>query len=239
MQLKTEAIVIHSLRYAEADLIVKLFSKKEGVNSYLIKGVLKSKKGKIRASFFQPLSLLDIDAIHNNKNSLFRLKEVKSSIHYKSLHTNIIKGGIVTFVTEVLNQVLTDCQVEEDIYDFVKKAAIWLDQNENNSLFPQFFLIQLCEFLGFYPDTTNDDLPFFDLQEGKFEVFSKSMYCIQEKELVNFKKILGIDFDSLSVFTMPKLERLKLLENILVYFFLHIEGFRRPKSINVIQELFS
>lgn len=238
MQLKTEAFVISSLRYAEADLIVKLYTLKEGVNSYLLRGVLKSKKGKIKPSFFQPLSLLEIDAIHNNKNTLFRLKEVKPTSHYESLHTNIIKGSVVTFISEVLNQVLIDNQPDEELFSFLKKYTQILDKSNHFNLFPQYFLLKLSSFLGFHPDDSNNTLPQFNLAEGKFDVASKSHYCIKQEELVNFKSILGIDFDSMSRLTMAKTERLKLLENLLLYFSLHIEGFKKPKSLHVIQELF-
>ena len=57
MLVKTRAIIIHSIRYREADLIVKAYTKSSGLKSYLVRGVLKSKKGKLRASMFQPLSI--------------------------------------------------------------------------------------------------------------------------------------------------------------------------------------
>ena len=239
MQLKTEAFVIHSIRYAEADLVVKLYTKKEGFNSYLLRGILKSKKGKIRTSFFQPLSLLEIDAVHNNKGVLNRLKEAKPTIHYQSIHTHIIKGSVVAFVSEILNQVLIDNQPDEGLFDFIQKSTIWLDQNEKISLFPHFFLIQISKFLGFFPDITNNTLPYFDLVEGQFEITLRSGYYLKQTELVNFKKILGINFDTLSMLIIPKSERIKLLENLLLYYSLHFDGFKKPKSLNVIQELFS
>ena len=239
MQIKTEAFVIHSIRYAEADLIVKLYTKKEGFNSYLLRGILKSKKGKIRTSFFQPLSLLEIDAIHNNKGTLNKLKEAKPTIHYQSLHTNIIKGSVVAFVSEILSQVLIDNQPDEDLFGFIQKSIVWLDQKEKISLFPHFFLLQLSKFLGFFPDITNNLFPYFDLVEGQFETVLRPGYCLEQKELVNFKKILGINFDTLSMFIIPKSERIKLLENLLLYYSLHFEGFKKPKSLNVIQELFN
>jgi len=239
MQLKTEALVIHSLRYGEADLIVKLFTQKEGLNSYLIRGVLKSKKGKIRSSFFQVLSLLEVDAIHNNKGALSRLKEVKPVVHYTSLHTNIIKGCITSFIAEVLSQVLIDNQADGDLFFFLKKITLWLDQYEKVSLFPHFFLLQLSTYLGFYPDNSNIGLPQFNLAEGKFEIVSKSGYCIENEELHALTTLMQIKLDTLHQITLPKFDRIRLLEHLILYFSLHIEGFKKPKSLAVIQELFN
>ncbi len=239
MQLKTEALVIHSIRYGEADLIVKLYTQKEGIHSYLIRGVLKSRKGKIRSSFFQPLSLLEVDAIHNNKNSLARLKEVKPVLHFTSLHTNIIKGCISSFISEILNQVLIDNQPDEELFSFLKKTIYWLDQSEKPTLFPHYFLLHLSLFLGFFPDNCNNSLPQFNLADGKFEVASKSGYCIENEELIAFLALMETKLDNLPNLLISKFDRLRLLENLMLYFSLHMDGFKKPKSLTVIQELFS
>lgn len=239
MQLKTEALVIHSLRYGEADLIVKLYTQKEGYYSYLVRGVLKSKKGKIRSSFFQPLSLLEIDAIHNTKGNLSRLKEVKPVCHFTSLHTNIIKGCITSFITETLSQVFIDSQADDELFYFLKNTTIWLDQNDKISVFPHFFLLKLSAFLGFYPDDSNSDLPQFNLTEGKFDVGSKSGYYLINEELDAFVTLIKIELKDLHKSYFSKFERNQLLENLILYFSLHLEGFKKPKSLSVIKELLS
>ncbi len=239
MYVKTEAIALHSIRYGEADLIVKLFTKKEGIYSYLIKGLLKSKKGKIKTSFFQPLSILDVDAIHYNKNTLHRLKDAKLSYYYKDLHINIIKGGITSFISEILIQAFQNNEPDLELFNFLKKSFIWLDEHSNYALFNQLFLLQLTSFIGFYPDTSNIELPQFNLAEGIFEIHSQSSFCINNTELKNFKTLLGINFDNLKTITMPKMERLQLLDNILLYYELHIEGFKQPKSVSILKGLFS
>ena len=45
---RTEAIVLSSLRYNESDLIVKCYTKSQGILSFIVKGVLKSKRGKFK-----------------------------------------------------------------------------------------------------------------------------------------------------------------------------------------------
>ncbi len=239
MQIKTEAIVLHSIRYGEADLIVKLFTRNEGVNTYLIRGVLKNKKNKISASFFQPLSILEIDAIHSNKSTLFRLKEAKPLYHYKSLHTHIIKGGIAAFISEILTQTLKDNEGENGLFDFLKQSFFWLDDSNNFTLFNQLFLTQLSYFIGFYPDTTDNILPEFNLAEGNFQIVSNTPYSIKDNRAHNLKTVLGTNFDNLKTIVIPKTERLQLLDDLLLYYTLHIEGFKKPKSLTVLKGLFS
>ncbi|MBT3793816.1 MAG: DNA repair protein RecO, partial [Flavobacteriaceae bacterium] len=46
MLVSTEAIVLSYLKYSETSIIVKCFTKSDGLKSYLIKGVRSAKKKK-------------------------------------------------------------------------------------------------------------------------------------------------------------------------------------------------
>ena len=50
MLVNTRAIVISALKYGEADLIVKCFTEEAGLKTYLLRSILKSKKGKLRTA---------------------------------------------------------------------------------------------------------------------------------------------------------------------------------------------
>ena len=67
--IKTKAIVLSSLKYSDTSLIVRCFTLEDGLKSYLLKGVLSAKKGKIKAAYFQPLTQLNIEASHNTKGN--------------------------------------------------------------------------------------------------------------------------------------------------------------------------
>ena len=58
---KTDAIVLAKIKYAESDLIVKCFTKQRGIESYLLRGILKSKKGKLKPALFFPLTQLKLE----------------------------------------------------------------------------------------------------------------------------------------------------------------------------------
>ena len=78
----TKAIVLSALKFGDSSLIVKCFTEEEGVKSYLIRGILKAKKGGLKAAYFQPLTQLTIVASHNNKGTLNSIKEVQVSYPY-------------------------------------------------------------------------------------------------------------------------------------------------------------
>lgn len=237
MQLKTEAVVIDSIRYNEADLIVKLFTRKEGVFSYLVRGVLKSKKGKIKRAYFQPLTFLEVDVIHNQKGNLCRIKDAKPSIYTTSLHTNMPKICIVTFMAEILNQLIPNQQQEEGLFLFLKKIALWLDSNHAIALLPHYFLLQLSGHLGFYPENSHADLPQFNLEEGKFDIGVKTSCALEGEALVSFSSLMQATLENLQNLQLQKADRSQLLQNLLKYYTFHIEGFRKPKSLEVIQQI--
>ena len=55
MQVSTKAIVLTAIKYGDSSLIVRCYTEQSGSKSYLLRGVLKSKKGKLRPAYFQPL----------------------------------------------------------------------------------------------------------------------------------------------------------------------------------------
>jgi len=102
MEITTSALILSALKYGDNSLIVKAFTASDGLKSYLLKGVLSSKKGKLKTAYFQPLTQLELTVVHKNKGTLERIKEVKVLHPYKTIHTDIIKNSLVLFLAEML-----------------------------------------------------------------------------------------------------------------------------------------
>lgn len=239
MQITTKAIVISSLKYSEADLIVKCFTEVCGIKSYLLKNILKSKKGKLRPSFFQPLTLIEITANHKDKGTLEFIQEAKVYYPNQTLHTHIIKTSIVLFLSEVLKSVIQEEEKNKKLFSFLEKATIWLDSNDEVANFHLLFLVALTDYLGFYPDTTDSNLLYFNALEGIFQTESSNIYCIQMQNKSGLKQLLGIKFDTIKTVKLSKVERKETLEILLLYYELHIQGFKKPKSLQVLNQLFN
>lgn len=241
MQVKTEAIVINTIRYAEADLIVKMFTKDFGIVSYILKGVLKSKRGKLSPSFFQLGSILEVDIFYKKKNGLHTLKEAKPIFHFNSLHVDVIKASLISFLFEILNQVLIEEQLDQSLYQFLYEALLWLDVNKEVALFHILFLLKLTSFLGCYPDTSNIDANAlgFDLERGYFISNEESREILTGDLLLKFKLLLGMKFDDIKMVSMLKIQRKELLNSMLRYYNFHVPGYREPKSLIILEQLFS
>ena len=237
--IKTKAIVLSSLKYSDTSLIVKCFTYEDGVKSYIIKGILKAKKGGIKVAYFQPLTQLTIVANHNNKSTLNTLKEVQVLNPYTSIYRDIVKQSVVLFISEVLSNSIQEEESNTSFYNYLEAGLNWLDSHDKIANFHLLFLLNASRFLGFYPDTTNDSLFGFDLLNGSFSESTLDANVISGNEFYQFKKLLGINFDSIENVSFSKNERQMVLKTIIRYFELHLDGFRKPKSLKVLETVFN
>ena len=212
MQVTTKAIVLSSLKYGDTSLIVKAFTASDGLKSYLLKGVLTSKKGKLKAAYFLPLMQLEIVANHKNKGTLENIIDVKVAEPSKTLHTDIIKNSLVLFLAEMLANSIQEQEEDMGLFNYLEYALHWLDAHDPPPNFHSLFLLNLTKYLGFYPDATFIHASYFDLLEGSFCQTPSLNPLIQDEQIVQFKKLLGINFDALQSIQMNKLQRQELLK---------------------------
>lgn len=239
MLISTKAIVLSKLKYRDNDLIVKCYTEKLGIVSFLLRGVLRSKKGSSKVAYFQLLSQLQIEILYKSNRSLQTIKNVKLEVLYSSLHANIIKGAIVMFLSEVLSSTLKEEEQNAILYAYIEHALLWLDSQSDFANFHLLFLLKLTKYLGFYPDTQAIELACFNLNEGAFETHPSSQYSISGENLVLLKQLLGTTFDALSNIKINSRQRQQFLNMILLYFELHLGNFKTPKSLKIFNQVFN
>jgi DNA repair protein RecO (recombination protein O) len=213
MLVKTKAIVISALRYQEKSLIVKCFTESDGLKSYFIRDAFSSGKNRQKIAYFQPLNILEIEADHKNKGKLEYFKEVRLGMPFHTITTDIKKTTIAIFVSEMLHN-----SIKEVNFHLV-------------------LLLEITKFLGFYPDTVNQNNPYFEMTEGVFIPF-ETMTCLTLAESSLVRRLMGLRFNAEPA-NFTGTERQALLKILLDYYALHLEGFRRPNSLDVLKEVFS
>lgn len=238
MLVKTNAIVLSKIKYGDHDVIVKCYTKNRGIVSYLLRAVLRSKKSNSKIAYYQPLSQLEIEENYRANQSLHYITDVRLSVPYHSMHTNILKGAIVMFLSEVLTSTLKEEEANPSLYEFLETTLQWLDHETDFANFHLLFLLELSKHLGFYPDTSQSTFPYFNLRSGSFELKPQMPYTITGENLVLMKQLLGIKFDSLNALKLHSKQRQSFLNLLLLYFELHLSDFRKPKSLQVFNEVF-
>ncbi|MCL4117766.1 UNVERIFIED_CONTAM: hypothetical protein GTU68_016842 [Idotea baltica] len=239
MLTSTNAIVLSKLRYRDNDLIVKCYTQQFGVVSFLVRGVLKSKKGNVKVAYFQLLSQLQLVIDYKKNRTLQTIKDVKLNYLYNTLHSNVIKSSVVMFLSEVLSSILQEEEENEILYSYIETTLLWFDTHSEASNFHLLFLLNLTKYLGFYPEDINSKSPYFNLKDGKFENKNYGKTSVSGENLTLLKTLLGTTFDALNTIKVNAKQRQSFLSMILLYFELHLGSFKTPKSLQVFNQVFS
>ena len=236
---KTRGIVFKTTDYGETSVIVQVFTEKFGLQSYIINGV-KKPKAKISRNMLQPLHLLDMVVYHKNTGQVQRVSELKNSPQLQTIPYDIIKSSLVIFLNEVLYKAVRQQSADENMFDFIFNAIEWLDnQSEGLANFHLLFLTRLTRYLGFYPEQiAAAGMDFFDMKNGVFSRYKpEGFYYLSPPHTQNFSALLQCNFENLGKLNFSNDERRYLLNKLLEYYALHVEGFGNIRSHEVLEEV--
>jgi DNA repair protein RecO (recombination protein O) len=240
MKLKSEAIVLHSVKYGEHQLIVDMFTRQWGRLSFAVQ-LSTSAHAKFKKQYFQPLTLLLIEADVHQQKQLQKLNEVSLLVPLPSLLADPAKLAIGLFVCEFLYHALRDEWQNIPLFDYVRSSIEWLDRR--NSDYPNFhlvFLMHLSRFLGFYPNLE-------DYREGDFFDMRAAMFCqttpvhhdfLMPQEAARISLLMRMNYATMHLFRLSRADRHRIIELLVLYYRLHLPQFPELRSLSVLYELF-
>lgn len=240
MLTKTQAIVLHAIKYGETRLIVDMFTKVFGRQAFIV-SIPKTPKGKVKKQFFQPLTILEIETDIRPRQQLQKLHDVRLAAPFASIPFEPDKLAISLFVAEFLYYALRSEQRNELLYEYLENSIAWLDgQQSSFANFHLVFLLRLTRFLGFYPNLDDyKDGDYFDLRESVFMPMPPvHRDFLHPEEAQKVQLMMRMDFPTMHLFRMSHQERNRLLEVSLKYYRLHLPDFPEMKSIEVLQALY-
>jgi len=237
MLTKTEAIVLHSLKYGETKLIVDMFTRLHGRLSFVVR-LPKTQHGRLKKQYFQPLTLLNIECDVRPQLQLQQLRDASIFTPLPSLLTHPQKLAISLFLAEFLYHALRGEQQNEPLFDYVASSIQWLDSREQNfANFHLVFLMHLSRFLGFYPNIEVGGL-YFDLRAASFctaPPLHRDFLMPQEASMLHL--MMRMDFPNQHLFHMNRIQRNRCIEVALQFYRLHLPDFPDLRSLEVLREL--
>ena len=244
----TKGIVFHSLKYSETSVIVKIYTELFGIQSYLIKGI-RNTRSKIKPGLFQSLTLLDLVVYHKEKQSLQSVREVRLEHPYKSIPFDIRKSSVALFINELAYKAIREEEANPELFGFLWQTCLQLDEtDESVSGFHIHFALRLMHHLGIFPHNNHSSrLPVFNLREGLFQASIPDHP--QYLDPGNSQLISGLletcnpdpgccgDTPRCVSTNLGPETRNWLLETILVYYQLHLPGFRGVQSHHILHDV--
>lgn len=237
MLVKTKAIVFNSIRYQEKSLIVKCFTEQSGLKTYFIRNAFSKAKNAQNRVYFQPLTLLEIEADHKNKSSLEYIKSVSLGHPYHSLNIDYIKNVMAIFLAEFLSNAVKEEESNKPLYSFIETAFLWFDNHEGTANFHLYFILELTKYLGFHFDDSDQTSFYFNTREGVF-VNQFNPDCFNEDETLLLRKLIRFNLSDNEKYFSAN-ERRILLRLLITYYQKHIANFKEPNSLNVLIEVFN
>lgn len=214
MLYKVKAFLFSSVKYGEDSLILNCFTDNLGYKTFILKKAFLKKNKK--SYCLLPLNEVEISFFHRNRE-IEVIKEIYSTSLFSNVYTQITKISILTFLSEILAQVLKG-EINENLYLFIKKQLIIFEKKDKYySNFHLYFLFHLIKLLGFNPIYSNFPL-----------IISKL-----------WEQLLIYDFENDRRTYFFKKEREVLLEELLKYYSEHLENFRKPKSLEILKIVFN
>lgn len=237
----TKGIVLRSIKYGETSVIASIFTEMFGIQSYMINGVRTSGKTS-KAHFFQPSTLLDLQVYHNDLKNLQRIKDLKWSVLYKNILSDVTKNSVALYMVELLQKCLNQPETNEDLFHFCEDSFLQLDvaTDEITANFPIYFTLQLTQFFGFrLNDNYSETRKIFDLQEGYFiDENSSSTNTLSAETSYYISQLLkAIHPKDLNEIKLNRNNRSEILRSMQSYYSWHIPEFGRMKTLPILSAI--
>lgn len=241
MLTKTRAIVLHSFKYGEQQMIVDLLTETCGRTSCIIR-MPKSAKGKLKKQYFQPLFILDTDIDIRQKANLQHLRDARIAVPFMSIPFNPYKMSISLFMAEFLRCTTRREQTDPTTFSYIENSIRWLDGCASGfSNFHIVFMMRLSKFLGFYPNTDNyEPGDWFDMRSSCFSNQRPMHADVLSPD--NARKIgllLRMNYATMHLYRMSHFDRNRMVDTIIRYYRIHMPDLPELKSLQVLKELFA
>lgn len=240
MLIKTQGIVLQTIRHSDSGIIAHILSSEYGLISVVVKGVHSKKRGHMSA-YFQTLQILNLEIYYKESRNLQNVKEVSLVESITEISSDFSKNAIAYFVGEVLKKTLNENEANIQIFNYVKDSIIFLNSNDNISNFHIGFLIGLAGFLGIAPSGKylSSDC-YFDMQNGYYvSTMPLHGYYIDAEFSSILHSFSNCTLQECNNIKLNGTTRSKFLDIILTYFSFHLPGLKKIKSLEVLSQMFS
>ncbi len=236
MLLKTEGIVLRTLKHQDDNLITTVYTREFGLRSFILKAY-RSRRSSSKHSYFQPLSIVDLVFIHKENRSLHTVTESRIATLLPEIQTDPVKLSIGLAMLEIFYDTVKEEEANLALYDFMQKMLLCVDQAPRRMIhFFIFFLLHLTRYLGFFPldESAGSAQVKFDIRSG---TITKATQQADPIALL-IRRFAQSQLRDCQEITFDSREKKFLIKTLFEYYEHHIDGFRYPQTLRVFSEVF-
>ncbi len=237
MLLTTRAIVLRTIRHGDRGVVVQAYTERSGRRAYYTR--ISGKAG-ITSAVFHPLNRLEIVVTEDPEKELHHLKEARVEVPFDHIPRDPLRGTVLLFLQELLLRTLREGPADEGLFVFLWNACTVLDHTEHLAEFPAVLLLQYSMHLGFYPEAPRPGAEQFDLREGCFTSSAAgSGHVLPPPQAAVIADLMKADLLHLDRMPHSAQQRRKAVDDLLLYFRLHLDGMGELRSPKVLHQVLS
>lgn len=228
----TRAVILRTVKHSDHGVVAHVYTELFGKRSCMVRA---GGRNRDRQAALLPLSRVELVVVDPGEGDLLSVREMRIDRPYQRLHTEPLRGALALFTQEVLYRALRADTADDELFAFVQDALEELDSGEGTALFPHHLLIGLAHQLGFLPQIPSDRPDGFDMRDGCYFKGAPAHDLCMDADQTTAMISLMSEGDGA---TPPSSTlRRTLLERMLLFYRLHIEGFGELRSLPVLQQV--
>lgn len=237
---KVRGIVLHHLNYGDTSIIVHLYTDLYGRISVMVKGARGQKKNR-KISLYHPLALLEIELNYKENRDLHQIREAKPILPLQGIMSDPVKNAISLFLAEIFYRAIRENEANHGLFEYLTNTIQLFDLIEEGvGIFHLYVLVQLTRYLGFRPQPPLDENKYwFELETGLFSASRPIRENKLNPVLTSYLiRLLKSKADEIGSIKIPRKEKNELIEQILYYYRLQMDGMGEIKSFAILKAVF-
>lgn len=189
--IKTDALVLKSIKYGDSSKIVSLYSKELGKMKVIIKSARNYKSG--MSGKFESLNYLTVILYYKKSRDLQNIYKAEFVRSFGNIIKEFSKLRAAYKIIEILNKSLPDLDPNPVLYDIALDFFTNLNLNESDSeILLLNFQIEFLKLSGLLPE--------FDIENGNIETLKNiTEFNLSNEEIDFLMKFCGTEFSAESL----------------------------------------
>jgi len=233
----TRALVLRTIRHGDRTLVLKAYTERFGLRSYLVRVSAKGGAPSTPA-LIQALNRVELVVDERTERDMHHVREIRLDRPYLHVHGDAARGAVLLFLQEVLYRTLREESGDHMMYAFLDGVLEQVDTDNDLRNFPLVFLLRYMTMMGFAPEPTEVGGTYFDLQEGLFVQELPLHAHVIAPPLSNvLTALLPLQMVQQADVKVAAAQRRELLEQLLHFLRLHLPGSPELRSPEVLHQL--